>query len=339
MHHLRWVMLRSTQLTEPRMPDTLRNIPAAPIPLHKGRLGRGLASLIAEPQPQGDARLPEHGEQRLMPITELHPSGLNPRKDFAEAELAELADSIRAKGLVQPIICRPDRQRGGFEIVAGERRWRAAQRAAVHNVPVIVRDLNDLETLEFALIENVQRADLNPIEEAAGYNELIERHAYTQERLSEVVGKSRSHVSNTLRLLKLPGDVQALVREGKLSAGAARAIIGQKHVDVLAEEIVSRGLNVREVEALVNDMQQSPRHGEGGGAASLKGLGSGGGSSSSSHHPPQKDPDTAAFEKDLSDALGLKVEVRRGAGETGYLTIQYGNYEQLDHIRNRLVGR
>jgi ParB family chromosome partitioning protein len=184
----------------------------------------------------------------------------------------------------------------------------------------------------------VQRADLNPIEEALGYTELIEKHAYTHERLSEVVGKSRSHVGNTLRLLKLPGDVQALVREGKLSAGAARAIIGQKHVDVLAEEIIARGLNVREVEALVNDMQQGARAGEGGGV-SLRGLGSGGGDSSSSREPAQKDPDTAAFEKDLSDALGLNVEIRRGAGETGYLTIQYGNYEQLDHIRNRLVGR
>ena len=202
-----------------------------------------------------------------------------------------------------------------------------------------MRDLSDQETLEFAIIENVQRADLNPIEEALGYTELIEKHAYTQERLSEVMGKSRSHVGNTLRLLKLPGDVQALVREGKLSAGAARAIIGQKHVDVLAEEIISRGLNVREVEALVNDMQQSPRAGEGSGAVSLRGLGSGGGGGSSSHQPPQKDPDTSAFEKDLSDALGLNVEVRRGPGETGYLTIQYGNYEQLDHIRNRLVGR
>jgi ParB family chromosome partitioning protein len=227
------------------MSDTLRNIPAAPIPLNKGRLGRGLASLIGEPQPQADTHLPAHGEQRLLPIADLHPSGLNPRKDFPEAELVELADSVRAKGLVQPIVCRPDRQRGGFEIVAGERRWRAAQRACLHNVPAIVRDLSDQEVLEFAIIENVQRADLNPIEEALGYNDLIEKHAYTQERLSEVVGKSRSHVSNTLRLLKLPGDVQGLVREGKLSAGAARAIIGQKHVDVLAEEIVSRGLNVQ----------------------------------------------------------------------------------------------
>jgi ParB family chromosome partitioning protein len=322
------------------MSDTLRNVPAAPIPLHKGRLGRGLASLIGEPQPQGETHLPAHGEQRLLPIAELHPGGLNPRKDFPPTELDELADSIRAKGLVQPIVCRPDKQRGGFEIVAGERRWRAAQRAAVHNVPVIVRDLSDQEVLEFAIIENVQRADLNPIEEALGYNDLIEKHAYTQERLSEVVGKSRSHVSNTMRLLKLPADVQGMVREGKLSAGAARAIIGQKHVDTLAEEIVSRGLNVREVEALVSDMQQAPRPPDGTGVVNLKGLGGGAGSASSGARPPsQKDPDTTAFEKDLSDALGLNVEVRRGPGETGYLTIQYGNYEQLDHIRSRLVGR
>jgi ParB family chromosome partitioning protein len=323
------------------MSDTLPSVPAAPIPIHKGRLGRGLASLIGEPQPQADARLPAHGEQRLLPIADLRPSGLNPRKDFPSTELDELADSIRAKGLVQPIVCRPDKQRGGFEIVAGERRWRAAQRACLHNVPVIVRDLSDQEVLEFAIIENVQRADLNPIEEALGYSELIDKHGYTQERLSEVVGKSRSHVGNTLRLLKLPGDVQSLVREGKLSAGAARAIIGQRNVDALAEEIVSRGLNVREVEALVNDMQQQDRRpADGTGVVSLGGLGRGAtGGDGSAARPPQKDPDTAAFEKDLSDALGLRVEVRRGPGETGYLTIQYGNYEQLDHIRSRLVGR
>jgi ParB family chromosome partitioning protein len=304
------------------------------LPLHKGgRLGRGLASLIGEPQPQAEGPLPAHGEQRLVPIAELKPSGLNPRREFADAELAELADSIRAKGLVQPIVVRPDRRRGGFEIVAGERRWRAAQRAAVHTVPVIVRDIGDVEALEFALIENVQRADLNPMEEAAGYNELIERHAYTQEKLSEVVGKSRSHVGNTLRLLRLPAGVQALVRQGELSAGAARAIIGHKEVDSLAQQIVARGLNVREVEALVNDMQQqSAPAGRNGGVAR-------GGDSSHSRPPPHKDADTLAFEKDLSDALGLKVEIRRGPGETGYLTIEYGNYEQLDHIRNRLVGR
>jgi ParB family chromosome partitioning protein len=305
-----------------------------PLPLHKGgRLGRGLASLIGEPHPQAEAPLPAHGEQRLVPIAELRPSGLNPRREFAEAELKELADSIRAKGLVQPIVVRPDRQRGGFEIVAGERRWRAAQRAGVHTVPVIVRDLADVEVLELALIENVQRADLNPMEEAAGYNELIDKHGYTQEKLSEVVGKSRSHVGNTLRLLKLPTGVQTMVREGKLHAGAARAIIGHKEAETLAEQIVARGLNVREVEALVSETQQAPPSGLGSGPSGRSGADAAHG------RQPQKDPDTLAFEKDLSDALGLKVEIRRGAGETGYLTIEYGNYEQLDHIRNRLIGR
>ena len=186
------------------------------LPLQKGRLGRGLASLIGE-APRADSALPAHGEQRLLPISELHPSGLNPRKDFDSAELAELAQSIRTKGLVQPIIARPDRQRGGFEIVAGERRWRAAQKAPLHTVPVIVRELSDQDVAEFAVIENVQRKDLNPIEEAAGYSELIERFRYTQEEVAELVGKSRSHLANTLRLLKLPPSVQAMLREGKIT--------------------------------------------------------------------------------------------------------------------------
>ena len=310
-------------------------------PLHKGRLGRGLASLIGEPAPQAESRLPVHGEQRLLPIAELHPSGLNPRKTFDDLELTDLANSIRAKGLVQPIIARPDRERGGYEIVAGERRWRAAQRASVHNVPVIVRDLSDLEVAEFALIENVQRADLNPIEEAVGYNELINRFSYTQEQLAEGLGKSRSHVGNMLRLLKLPESVQAMVREGRLSAGAARAIVGHKHADVFAEEIVKRGLNVRQVENLMYETEQGknlpPRvvssAGMGTGA-----TGAGAASTATAREPGSKDADTLAFEKDLSDALGLKVEVRGGSGESGSLVIQYGNYDQLDYVRKRLTG-
>jgi ParB family chromosome partitioning protein len=304
------------------------------IPLQKGRLGRGLASLIGEPQPAAEARLPVHGEQRLLPIAELHPSGLNPRKNFDEAELTELANSIRAKGLVQPIIARPDRQRGGYEIVAGERRWRAAQRASMHNVPVIVRDLSDAEVAEFGLIENVQRTDLNPIEEAAGYSELIERFSYTHDQLSETLGKSRSHVGNALRLLKLPPSVQALVREGKLAASAARAIVGHQHADLLAEQIVERGLNVRQVETLMYESEQGkllpPRKT---GSAGL-----GGGAAGPTREPPSRDADTLAFEKDLSDALGLKVELRRGSGESGFLVIQYGNYDQLDYVRQRLTG-
>jgi ParB family chromosome partitioning protein len=299
------------------------------VPLQKGRLGRGLASLIGE-SPQAETRLPLHGEQRMLSIADLHPSGRNPRKSFDEGELAELANSIRAKGLVQPIIARPDPQRGGYEIVAGERRWRAAQRASLHTVAVIVRDLSDLEVAEFALIENVQRSDLNAIEEAAGYQELIEKFSHTQEQLAEAIGKSRSHLANMLRLLKLPARVQALVKEGKLSPGAARAIVGHENVDVLADEIIARGLNVREVEALVS-----------GTVAELVSntIGRGGGSGSSqARELRDKDADTKAFEKDLSDSLGLSVEVQRGSGESGLLSIRYSNYEQLDYIRARLIG-
>jgi ParB family transcriptional regulator, chromosome partitioning protein len=299
------------------------------VPLQKGRLGRGLASLIGE-TPQAESRLPLHGEQRLIPIDQLHPSGLNPRKDFDNIEMAELAQSIRTKGLVQPIIARPDRERGGFEIVAGERRWRAAQKAPLHQVPVIVRELSDQDVAEFAVIENVQRKDLNAIEEAAGYNELIERFKYTQEEVAEVVGKSRSHLANTVRLLKLPAKVQALLREGKLSAGHGRALVGREDAEKLAEQIIGLNLTVRDIESLV---QVQPD--ETGSAARGGGGGAGG---SPEREPAQKDADTRAFERDLSDALGLKVEIKRGSGESGYLTVQYGNYEQLDYIRSRLVG-
>jgi len=182
--------------------------------LPKSRLGRGLASLIGEPV-QAQPRLPAEGEQRVVPIDLLKGGRFNPRKDFRDDELAELADSIRTKGLVQPIIVRPDTATGGYEIVAGERRWRASQKAGLHAVPVIVRDLSDKEVLELAIIENVQRADLNPLEEAAGYRDLIERFEYSQEQVSEIIGKSRSHVANTLRLLKLPDSIQAMVQDGR----------------------------------------------------------------------------------------------------------------------------
>jgi ParB family chromosome partitioning protein len=291
------------------------------IPLQKGRLGRGLASLIGE-SPQAEVHLPLHGEQRLLAIDQLHPGPFNPRRIFAEADLAELADSMRSRGLLQPIIARPDMQRGGYEIVAGERRWRAAQRAALHNVPVIVRDLSDAEAAEFALIENVQRSDLNPIEEAAGYSELMGRFGYTQEQVSEVVGKSRSHLANMLRLLKLPMSVQILLQEGKLTAGHARALIGHGEAESLARRIVDEDLNVREVELLVQDQHKD---GEGGGKSKSKPA-------------RDKDADTRAFEKDMTDALGLKVEIRPGSGESGQLTISYGNFDQLEYIRNRLIN-
>jgi ParB family chromosome partitioning protein len=292
------------------------------VPMQKGRLGRGLASLIGE-TPTAAPRLPAEGEQRLLNIDQLHAGPFNPRKDFRDAELAELADSIRQKGLVQPIVARPD-GRGGFEIVAGERRWRAAQRAAVHQVPVIVRELSDQEALEVAIIENVQRTDLNAIEEAAGYNELMERFGYTQEQLSDVIGKSRSHLANTLRLLKLPTEVRAMVQEGKLTAGHGRALVGRDDAVQLAEQIVERQLNVRAAEALV---QNIPRADQDGGPGTFP-----------SPRRKDKDADTRAFEKDLADGLGLKVEIKAGSGESGELTIKYGNYEQLDYLRARLLG-
>jgi ParB family chromosome partitioning protein len=283
-------------------------------PLHKSRLGRGLASLIGESTPT-QPRLAPEGEQKIVAIDMVRGGRLNPRKDFREDELAELAESIRQKGLVQPIIVRAD-PNGGYEIVAGERRWRASQRAGLHTVPVIVRELNDQEVLELAIIENVQRADLNAIEEATGYNDLIERFNYTQERMAEVIGKSRSHVANTLRLLKLPETVRALVQDGKLTAGHARALVGREDAEALAGKIVEQDLNVREVEAMVQDLD----------------------------HPTEsrrreKDADTRAFEKELADVLGLKVEIKRGSGESGVLMVKYGNFDQLDYIRLRLTGQ
>ncbi len=285
----------------------------------KSRLGRGLASLIGEPM-QNASRLPPEGEQRMVSISQVKGSALNPRKDFREDELAELADSIRTKGLVQPIIVRPDpKAHGDFEIVAGERRWRAALKAGLHSVTVIVRELTDKEVVELAIIENVQRQDLNAIEEAAGYRDLIERFEYNQEQVSEIIGKSRSHVANTLRLLKLPATVQALLQQGSLTAGHARALIGRDDADALARRIVDQQLNVREVEDLVQGRGDSD-------------------TGSVPRKTRDKDPDTKAFEKELADLLGLKVEIKRGSGESGHLVVKFGNFDQLDYIRQRLGG-
>lgn len=287
---------------------------AAPAP--RSRLGRGLASLIGEP---ADAlqKLPNEGQQRVVPIEQVFSSPLNPRQTFNEPELEELASSIRERGLVQPLIVRPKADMGGqaFEIVAGERRWRACQKAGLRTVSVIVRELSDKEVLELAIIENVQRADLNAIEEARGYKELVERFEYNQDDLAQIIGKSRSHVANTLRLLRLPDVVQKLVQDGTLSAGHGRALVGREDAESLAGMIVAKGLNVREVEALV----QRPA-----GAETRK--------------KRDKDTDTLAFEKEVAEALGLKVEVKRGSGESGVLSIRYSNFDQLDYLRGRLLG-
>jgi len=286
-------------------------------PLQKGRLGRGLASLIGD-QPEAAPALPPEGIHRVVDINQLKGGNLNPRKEFREDELAELSESIRQRGLVQPLIVR-ETTTGSYEIVAGERRWRASQRAGLHMLPVIVRALDDQEVLEIAIIENVQRTDLNAIEEAGGYRELIERFGYTQDGLSEVIGKSRSHLANTLRLLKLPASVQAMLQEGQLTAGHARALVGRADADVLAQKIVEKDLNVREVEALVQATDIAGEH------TQLRRV-------------KEKDPDTRAFEHELAQALGLRVEVKRGSGESGTLTVKYGNFEQLDYIRARLMG-
>jgi ParB family chromosome partitioning protein len=284
-------------------------------PLHKSRLGRGLASLIGEPTISSPRHAAE-GEQRVVALDQIRAGRFNPRRQFGEQELDELAESIRRKGIVQPIIVRADSQ--GYEIVAGERRWRAAQRAGLHQVPVIVRDLNDQEAIELAIIENVQRTDLNAIEEASGYQELIDRFGYTQEGLAEMIGKSRSHLTNTLRLLKLPAEVQTMVQQGQLSPGHARALVGRQDAMELAEQIIAQALNVRDIEEMV---QQADT--EGGADRRRK---------------RDKDADTRAFEKALSDALGLRVEIKRGSGESGNLIIRYGNFDQLDYIRARLAG-
>jgi ParB family chromosome partitioning protein len=259
----------------------------------------------------------------MVPIDLVRAGRLNPRKDFREEELADLALSIRQKGVVQPIVVRPDPASGGYEIVAGERRWRAAQRAQLHQVPVIVRELSDQDALEIAIIENVQRSDLNAIEEVGGYRELMERFGYTQDQLADVIGKSRAHLANTLRLLKLPAGVQDLVRQGALTAGHARTLVGREDAEKLAQDIIERGLNVREAELLVKG---DPT------------VGVVPANANSARQPREKDPDTRAFEKELTDALGLKVEIKRSSGESGVLSVKYGNFDQLDYIRLRLIG-
>ena len=298
-----------------------------PLPANRNRLGRGLASLIGEnPQANGinaGKPLPNHGEQRIVPVDRINPSPFNPRKTFDTEELDELAASIREKGLVQPILVRPIGPGGHqYEIVAGERRWRAAQRASLHVVPVIVRSLTDQEALELAIIENVQRSDLNIIEEAGGYRELIDRFGYTQEELGQIIGKSRSHLANTMRLLKLPDSVQAMVRGGELSAGHARALVGREDAEQVAKDIVTKGMNVREVEALVQDRK-------GGGQSSAPRAATPG---------LQKDADTKAAEREIADCLGLAIEIAPGKGEAGEIIIRYRSLEQFETVRRKLMA-
>jgi ParB family chromosome partitioning protein len=286
---------------------------------HRSRLGRGLAALIgdagAEPAAERGGRA-----QRRVPVAFLKPNPRNPRRMFSETELDELATSIRERGIIQPIVVRTARgSADSFEIIAGERRWRAAQRAGLHDVPIIVHEASDSESLELAIIENVQRADLNPLEEAMGYQSLADQYRYSQDEIAKTVGKSRSHVANTLRLLKLPAAIKQYIDAGKLTAGHARALIGlpEAKAEAMARDIVERGLNVRDVETL------SQQH-QGAGATAKK-----------SGSPAAKNVNTVALEKRLSDALGLKVTIDH-RGDAGVVHIKYRGLDQLDDVVDRL---
>lgn len=284
-------------------------------------LGRGLSALMAdvthEPQTSATPDQPRNPD-RVLPIESIVPNPDQPRRRFTEEALAELAASIAEKGVIQPLIVRP-RDGGMFEIVAGERRWRAAQRAQLHELPVLVREFDDVEVLEIAIIENIQRADLNAVEEAAGYRQLMDRFGHTQEKLAEALGKSRSHIANLLRLLSLPQDVQDLLQDGRLSAGHARALITSPDPSALAQKVVKDGLSVRATEALVR---------KDGSSAKPKGTGSG-----KTSGPAEKDADTLALERDLSAAIGMKVTIdHKAGGEEGVLSISYKSLDDLDTL-------
>lgn len=285
-------------------------------------LGRGLSALLGEDSPAPEpvaAPADDTRPARTAPVEFLRPNRYQPRRRFDEAEIDSLVDSIRANGIIQPILVRrhPD-EPGRYEIIAGERRWRAAQRAQLHEVPIVVRDLSDQAALEVALVENIQRQDLNAIDEAEGYRRLMDEFGHTQDGIATTVGKSRSHVANTMRLLALPAPVQQLVQDGAISAGHARALIGLDNALALAQEIAAKGLSVRDAERLAQTAKSPP-------------------SPPRSAVSAPKDPDTLALEKDLSNLLGLKVTIR-GAGETGELAIAYKTLEQLDEVLKRLTG-
>lgn len=288
-----------------------RNLAAAKAQGPRG-LGRGLSALLGEGEPQGVNEAADVGgpKSRLLPVAFLKPNRFQPRRFFDAGELKELADSIKEKGVLQPILVRPTDNKDSFEIVAGERRWRAAQLAKLHEVPVIIRQFSDGESLEIAIIENVQRAGLNAIEEALGYQELINKFNYTQEQLADVIGKSRPHIANMIRLLKLPDSIKEMITDGRLSAGHARTLVGSPNPEQLAKEILSSGLNVRQAEKKAAAPKGPPKK-------------------------PTKDADTKALETSVSNSLGMSVEIEN-KGERGIVKIHYKNLEQLDEIMRRL---
>ncbi|WP_425646634.1 ParB/RepB/Spo0J family partition protein [Agrobacterium leguminum] len=282
--------------------------------LSKRRLGRGLAALIGEmdqPVPVGEPQRAVNAD-RTIPIEFIARSQRNPRRHFDENELQDLAASIRQHGIVQPVVVRTV-EVNRYEIIAGERRWRAAQLAGFTDVPVIVRDVDDRTALELAIVENVQRSDLNPLEEAMGYEQLIAEHGYTQNDLGEIIGKSRSHVANSLRLLKLPDPVRDMLADGSLSAGHARALVSTSDPATLAKTIVSKGLSVRDAERLAqNDIKSQ-------------------GDVAEKRPAAGKDSDTIALERSLSDALGLDVKISHKGG-SGQIRIGYRTLEQLEAV-------
>lgn len=288
--------------------------------LSKRRLGRGLAALIGEmdqPVQINDTSKPMNSD-RMVPIEHIGRNPRNPRRQFDESDLQDLASSIRQHGIVQPVVVRT--VANGYEIIAGERRWRAAQLAGLHEIPVIVRDVDDRTALEIAIVENVQRADLNPLEEALGYDQLIAEYGYTQNDLGSIIGKSRSHVANSLRLLKLPDPVRDMLAKGELSAGHARALITTTDPVALARTIISKGMSVRDAERLAqNEVKQQVQ-------------------SSVVDKPDQKDSDTLALERSLSDALGLDVKISHKGG-AGQMRISYRSLEQLEDVCRLLERR
>ena len=282
-------------------------------------LGRGLSALMADvaaPVAEDGAGALRRADMRV-PIERIEPNPNQPRRDFSREAIQELSESIREKGVIQPLIVRLHPSKADhYEIVAGERRWRASQLAQLHELPVILRDFDDTEVLEIAIIENIQRADLNAVEEALGYRQLMERFGHTQEKLAQALSKSRSHIANLMRLLQLPDEVQLMLREGKISAGHARALITSGNPLKLAHEVIDRQLSVRETEKLARDAQ---------------GLGAKPVPTAASNRAPEKDADTRALEGDLSAALGMKVTIDH-AGQGGRISISYGSLDDLDAL-------
>ena len=291
------------------------------IPMRKRApgLGRGLSALLGESAPQGESAIRANGVQTVA-IARIAPNPDQPRRHFDEDALAELSESIRTRGILQPLVVRP--HEGAYQIVAGERRWRAAQRAQLHEVPVIIREFDDTNTLEVALIENIQRQDLNAIEEAEAYQRLIADFGHTQEALGKLVHKSRSHVANLLRLLDLPASVRAKVASGDLSMGHARALVSAPDAEALADEIVAQGLSVRDIEKRVREAKPAPAGGDRASHASGAGK--------------AKDADLVALERQIGDMLGLKVAIGYQDGAGGSVTLTYSTLDQLDMICQRL---